>query len=121
MCNILFVIKYVSNVFMEEKKMILPPKIKPKKGRPTAIFSTITKTYRFFEEDITYINKIGATPKEIFKLGCLAKRNNPQMGARIRELEKGNEKLQSKVVRLFNATQAYESKIKELQDESKAD
>ena len=61
---------------------------------------TIAKTYCFFSTDIERIVEGGHTPKSILRLGVLALDNNPQMIARIRELETGNDKLQKQLTRL---------------------
>lgn len=71
-------------------------RIKRPQGRPSKPFvkpNTSPKTYSFFDEDINEAITNGWTPKEIFKLGILAKKGNPQLIERVRELEESNEKL----------------------------
>jgi len=79
------------------------PKTQIKKlraGRPENSEKTISKTYRFFEKDVLEMLNIGKSPKELFRLGILALNKNPQMIARIREIEDGNNKLQAKLTQM---------------------
>ena len=69
-------------------------------GRPVEKFGTQPKTYCFFVEDITKANYNGWSPKEIFRLGILAKQDNPQLMLRLNEAESKNEKL-AKVIEKF--------------------
>jgi len=73
---------------------------KNKAGRPEMAEKTISKTYRFFEKDVLEMLNIGKSPKELFRLGILALNKNPQMIARIREIEDGNNKLQAKLTQM---------------------
>lgn len=82
-------------------------------GRPAAEFSTIPKTYMFFTEDIKFMKETGATPKELFRLGCIAKRDNPQLLARLHELEAGNDKLQKRLTAVSMELSAKMDKEKE--------
>ena len=78
---------------------------KPKStGRPTLSgkFLTKAKTYCFFSDDIDFMINSGATPKEIFRLGCISKRENPQLICRLRELEQGNTKLSKKLTEVYS-------------------
>jgi len=67
------------------------------RGRKKSRNATISKTYRFFEEDIDKMLTMGCTPKEIFRLGIYAKENNPQMISRVSEIETTNEQLATKL------------------------
>lgn len=79
-------------------------KIKKKRlGRPKSKFQTEQKTYMFFSEDVDFVLDSGATPKEVYRLGCIAKRDNPQLMNRIKELEKGNDRLQKKLTRIYSS------------------
>lgn len=60
-------------------------------------FQTESRTYRFFSRDIIYVHKVGMTPKQTFRLGCIAHRENPQLIERIKVLENANDKLQKKL------------------------
>lgn len=62
---------------------------------------TCSKTYRFFETDINYMLNKGLTPKQLLRKGRLADEENPQLIARIRELEQGNDKLQRRLTAIY--------------------
>ena len=79
---------------------IKPQAKKSRAGRPANNEKTISKTYRFFETDVLEMLNTGKSPKEIFRLGILGLKNNPQMIARIREIEDGNSKLQAKLTNM---------------------
>ena len=79
---------------------IKPQAKKSRAGRPANNEKTISKTYRFFETDVLEMLNTGKSPKEIFRLGILGLKNNPQMIARIREIEDGNSKLQAKLTQM---------------------
>lgn len=77
-------------------------------------FITIMKTFMFFEKDIKELNSNGWTAKEIFRLGILAKKNNPQMLDRITQLEEREKFLSNRVSnlsQLFNKTSLKLSEI----------
>ena len=65
------------------------------RGRPPEN-RTMPKTYSFFKVDIEKMLANGWTPKEVFRLGVLAKENQPQILERMREVEASNDVLQKK-------------------------
>ena len=82
-------------------------------GRPRMIKApTRPRTYSFFDSDIDKMLNNGWTPKEIFRLGIMAKENNPQMIERIRELEISNVKLSDKLQKAFKRLYELEGEIK---------
>lgn len=67
-------------------------------GRPLESKApTINRTYRIFEDDVHEIQNMGCTAKEVFRLGILAKKGNPQLLARLHELEATNKNLSTKL------------------------
>lgn len=63
-------------------------------------FVTINKTYMFFETDIKELNRNGWTAKEIFRLGIMAKKDNPQLINRINALEAQNNYVNNRITNL---------------------
>lgn len=83
-------------------------------GRPILKQSTSPKTYCFFDEDINKALNQGWTPKEVFRLGILAKEGNTAMVDRIREVEEMNAKLSGKLQKLAARNYELEEKFKTL-------
>lgn len=81
-------------------------------GRPVLKASTEAKTYCFFTTDIDEAITMGWTPKEVFRLGILAKKNNPAMIDRIRELEETNRKMSDKLQKAFKRLYELEGEVK---------
>jgi hypothetical protein len=82
-------------------------------GRPIMIKSpTRPKTYCFFDSDINKMLNNGWAPKEVFRLGILAKENNPAMIDRIRELEERNKMLSDKLQKAFKRLNDLEGEVK---------
>lgn len=89
-------------------------------GRPMKPFSkpsTMARTYSFFDEDINKAINNGWTPKEVFRLGILAKEGNTAMIDRIREVEEMNVKLSSKLQKLAARNYELEEKFKTINKE----
>jgi len=66
-------------------------------GRPLGKEGTVAKTYSFFSRDIEEMLTQGYTPKEVFRLGIYAKKNNPIILQRVKELEDNNLKMSLKL------------------------
>jgi len=82
-------------------------------GRPSFIKSpTQPKTYSFFESDVNEMLNNGWTPKEVFRLGIMAKKDNPQLINRIRELEETNKKMSDKLQKAFKRLYELEGEVK---------
>lgn len=82
-------------------------------GRPKFLKSpTMPKTYSFFESDINEALNNGWSPKEVFRLGIMAKKNNPQLINRIRELEETNKKMSDNLQKAFKRLYELEGEVK---------
>jgi len=89
--------------------------------RPKPVFPTGSKTYMFFLQDIMKIHENGWTPKEIMRLGVLAREGQPQMNERIRELERNNSMLQEKLQKYAVRVIELEEELKRLKGEKRGD
>jgi len=56
--------------------------------------------YSFFKEDVEALKTNGWSPKELLRLGILAKKDNPQLLSRIKEMEEASESLLKKFNRI---------------------
>lgn len=78
-------------------------------------FATETRTWRFYSVDVNYMLNVGSSPKEVFRRGCMAMRDHPQLISRIKEQEDNIAKMQNALRRMYEANDTYKKRVEELE------